>query len=54
MEQLKKSDYFSDRPESSNPFAVFNFRMLQVREDELIRSVLNLVPEQPNKKKCCK
>ena len=54
MKQLKKSEYFSDRLESSNRFIAFIFRMLQVREDELMQSVLNLVPEQPNKKKCCK
>ena len=55
MKQLKKSEYFSDRHESSNPFIAFIFRMLQVREDELMkRSVVDLVPEQPNKKKCCK
>ena len=53
MEQLRAAN-FSDRPKSSNPFTVFIFRMLQVREDELMQSVLNLVPEQPNKKKCCK
>lgn len=54
MKQLKKSEYFSDKPESSNPFTAFIFRMLQVREDEFMKSLVNLVPEQPNKKKCCK
>lgn len=29
-------------------------KMLQVREDELMQSVLNLVQEKPGKKKCCK
>lgn len=37
-------------PESMAEFS----KMLQVREDELMQSVLNLVEEKPGKKKCCK
>ena len=34
-------------------FVLFNFRMLQDREDEYMQSVLNLVQPKPVKKKCC-